>query len=180
MAYILMHWRGELSLAISFWRNVFLINMGLRLFENWFTKSSLIENPVVAIQVTAFYFFVVFAIVFPWQMIGLWRSANRHKEQAKDRFWPGVVKVLVVLSLLGTLVIMSISWPVYKDFYKIGFGKDEYGSYQVELIDEKSLIHLQGGLGFGISKEVGRLVDKNPNVKGIILDSHGGRVYEGR
>lgn len=180
LAYILMHWRGELSLAISFWRNVFLINMGLRIFENWLTKSSPIENPVVAIQVTAFYFFVVFAIVFPWQIIGLWRSANRHKEQAKDRFWPGVVKVLVVLSLLGTLVIMSISWPFFKNLYQIGFGKDEYGNYQVELINEKSLIHLQGSLGFGISKEVGRLIEKNPNIKGIILDSNGGRIYEGR
>ena len=43
-----------------------------------------------------------------------------------------------------------------------------------------TLIHLQGGLGFGVSDEVGKLLREYPEVKGIILDSHGGRIYEGR
>lgn len=180
MAYILKHWRGELSLAISFWVNVFLINIGIRIFEVWLTEAPPIENPVLASQFTITYVFLALAIVYPWQIIGLWRSANRHVEETKKGFWPGAVKVLVVLGLLGTLGNLSVSWPVYKDLYHIGFGKDEYGDYRVELIDDGSLIHLKGGLGFGISKEVRRLIDKNPNVKGIILDSIGGRIYEGR
>lgn len=180
MAYILKHWRGELSLAISFWVNVFLINIGIRIFEVWLTEASPIENPVLASQFTITYIFLALAIVYPWQIIGIWRSANRHVEETKKGFWPGAVKVLVVLGLLGTLGNLSASWPVYKDLYNIGFGKDEYGDYRVELINDGSLIHLKGGLGFGISKEVRRLIDENPNVKGIILDSNGGRIYEGR
>ena len=180
LACILKHWRGEHSLAISFWVNVFLINIGIRIFETWLTEAPPIENPVLASQFTITYVFLALAIVYPWQIIGLWRSANRHEEETKKRFWPGAVKVLVVLGLLGTLGNLSISWPVYKDLYQIGFGKDEYGDYRVELTDDGSLIHLKGGLGFGISKEVRRLIDKNPNVKGIILDSIGGRIYEGR
>ncbi|WP_316367554.1 hypothetical protein [Candidatus Thiodiazotropha sp. CDECU1] len=180
MAYILKHWRGELSLAISFWINVFLINLGIRIFEVWLTEATPIENPVVASQVTIAYVFTALAVVYPWQIIGLWRSANRHIEEMKKGFWPGAVKVLVILGLLGTLVNMNVSWPVYKDLYQIGFGKDEYGDYQVELTDRGDLIHLKGGLGFGIAKEVKQLVSKNPSVKGIILDSIGGRIYEGR
>jgi hypothetical protein len=180
LAYILRHWRGELSLAISFWVNVFLINIGIRIFEAWLTEAPPIENPVLASQFTITYVFLSLAIVYPWRIIGLWRSANRHIEETKKRFWPGAVKVLVVLGLLGTLGKLSMSWPVYKDLYQIGFGKDEYGDYRVDLIDDGSLIHLKGGLGFGISKEVRRLIAKNPNVKGIILDSIGGRIYEGR
>ncbi len=180
LAYILKHWRGELSLAISFWVNVFLINIGIRLFETWLTEASPIENPVVASQVTITYVFVALAIVCPWQIIGLWRSANRHVEATKKGFWSGVVKVLVVLGLLRTLGNVNILWPVYKDLYQIGFGKDEYGDYSVELTDAGTLIHLKGRLGFGISKEVGQLMAKHPNVKGIILDSIGGRIYEGR
>ena len=180
MAYILKHWRGELSLATSFWVNVFLTKIGIRIFEMWLTEASPIENPVLASQFTITFRFLALAIVYPWQIIGLWRSANRHVEETKKRFWPGTVKVLVVLGLLGTLGNLSASWPVYKDLYHIGFGKDEYGDYRVELIDDGSIIHLKGGLGFGISKEVKRLIDANPNVKGIILDSTGGRIYEGR
>ncbi|PSJ16106.1 hypothetical protein [Nitrosomonas supralitoralis] len=180
MAYILKHWRGELSLAISFWINVFLINIGMRIFEVWLTESSPIENPVLASQVVITYVFVTLAIVFPWQIIGLWRAANRHAEETKNGILPGSVKGLAVLSVLATLGNLSISWSIYKDTYQIGFGKDEYGEYRVEVIDDGSLVHLTGGLGFGISKEVGRLVDNNPNIKGIILDSVGGRIYEGR
>ena len=180
MTYILKHWRGELSLAISFWVNVFLINMGIRIFEVWLTEASPIENPVVASQVTITYVFIALAVVYPWQIIGLWRSANKHVDETKKWFWSGVAQALVVLGLLGTLGNMTISLPVYKDLYQIGFGKDEYGDYQVELTDHGDLIHLKGGLGFGIAKEVKQLVSKNPNVKGIILDSIGGSVYEGR
>lgn len=180
MAYFKKHWRGELSLAISFWINVFLINIGIRIFEMWLTEVSPIENPVVASQVRIAYVFIALGIVYPWQIIGLWRSANRHVTVTKKALWSGLVKVLVVLGLLGTLGNMSVSWPVYKDLYQIGFGEDEYGDYKVELADVNNLIHLKGGLGFGIAKEVKQLVAQNPNVKGIILDSIGGRIYEGR
>jgi len=180
LAYILKHWRGQLSLAVSFWVNVFIINIGIRVFEFWLTETSPIENPVLSSQFTITYVFIALAIVYPWQIIGLWRSANRSIEKTKKRFWPGAVKVLVVLGLLGTFGDLSTSWPDYKDLYRIGFEKDECGDCRVEVMNDGSLIHLKGGLGFGVSTEVRRLLDKNQNVNGIILDSLGGRVYEGR
>ena len=180
MAYIGKHWRGQLSLATSFWINVFLLNMGMRLFGTWLLEASPIDNPVVASQVAIIYSFTALAIVYPWQIIGLWRSANRHAEETKKVFWPGAVKVTVVLGFFATLGHLSSLWPVYKDIYQLGFGKDEYGDYRVELIEDGKLIHLKGSLGFGISKEVNKLIAKNHNVEGIILDSIGGRVYEGR
>ncbi|MEX2596029.1 MAG: hypothetical protein WEC59_03790, partial [Salibacteraceae bacterium] len=180
MSYILKHWRGEHSLAKSFWINVFLINICIRIFEVWLTEASTIENPVVASQVTITYVFIALAIVYPWQVIGLWRSASRHVEETQKGFWSRAVKVLVVLGVLGTLGNVNISWPVYKDIYQIGFGKDEYGNYRVELTENGELLHLRGGLGFGIAKDVKQLIARNPNVKGIILDSIGGRIYEGR
>jgi len=178
--YIGKHWRGQLSLATSFWINVFTINIGIRLFDTWLNEASPIENPVVASQVIIIYSFILLAIVYPWQIIGVWRSANRHAEETKNVFWPSVVKITVVLGLSTTFGLLSTSWPVYKDLYHIGFEKDEYGDYRVELVEDGKLIHLKGSLGFGISKEVNKLIAKNPNVEGIILDSIGGRVYEGR
>ncbi len=180
LAYIKKHWRGELSLAISFWVNAFLVNIGIRVFEAWLTEASPIENPVAASQVTIAYLFVVLILIYPWQIIGLWRSANKHSEATKKALWSGVVKAVVVLGLLGTIGNLGHSWPIYKGLYQIGFGTDEYGDYIVELTDDNQLIHLKGRLGFGIAKEVEQLVAENPNVNGIILDSIGGRIYEGR
>ena len=180
MKYIGKHWRGELILVVSFWINLIFIKFCIRLFETWLTETTLIENPVFASQVWIGYLFIVFIFIYPWQIIGLWRSANRHIEETQKKFWPGVVKVLIVLGLFQTVGIVNTSLPVYKELYQLGIGKDQYGDYRVELIENGSLIHLKGGLGFGISKEVKQLVAKNPNVKGIILDSAGGRIYEGR
>lgn len=180
MAYIVKHWRGELSLKTSFWVNLFLINLGFRIFQTWFDKASPIENPVLASRVTLIYVCIALAIVYPWQIIGLWRSANRHIQETGKRFWAGSAKVLVVLGILATLGKLSVSWPGYRDIFKVGFGKDEYGDYQVELVNGGSLIHINGGLGFGISKKVNKLIAENPSVKGIILDSYGGSTYEAR
>jgi len=179
LAYIGKHWRGQLSLATSFWINLFLINMGIQLFNKWL-ETSPIENPVNSSQVFIIYSFVAIAIVYPWQIIGLWRSANRHAKETKKVFWSGAAKVAVVLGFFVTLGTLNTSWPIYKDLYQIGFGKDEYGDYRVELIKGGKLIHLKGSLGFGISKEVNKLIAKYPHVEGIILDSIGGRIYEGR
>lgn len=180
MNYILKHWRGELPLAVSFWVNVFFINIGIRALESWVVGTSPMENPVFVSRFAIFYLLLTIAVVYPWQMVGLWRSAQKHIKETKRRFWSGVVKVLMVLGFIGTLGNLMGSWPMYKEFYYLGFGKDVYSDYRIDLIDDGLLIHLQGGLGFGVSKEVEKLIDKNPGIEGIVLDSVGGRVYEGR
>ena len=119
-------------------------------------------------------------IFYPWQIVGLWRSINRHIEETNKCFWANMVRVLVVFSFLGVIVNLTSYWPMYKGVYKMAFEKDEYADYIVNLNDTGTLIHLKGGLGFGVSKEVEQLIEKHPYVGGIILDSPGGRLYEGR
>ncbi len=179
MSYILKHWRGEHSLAMSFWLNVLLINICCAVFYLVLVVFP-IDNPVVKSQVAIILFFVIIVIIYPWQSIGLWRSASRHAGEKKKRFWASTAKVLVVFGIFSLTGNVIDSWPMYKDLYQTGFGKDEFGNYKVELTKNGELIHMKGALGSGIAKEVKQLVAKNPNVKGIILDSLGGRTYEAR
>lgn len=178
--YIKKHWHGELSLAVSFWINLFLLNVAIRLLNALFLYSGIIENPVVVARVSLIYAGLVLLIVYPWQIIGLWRSCNHHIEKSGKRFWPRTVQVLVVLGLILSLGKLETSWPIYKDFFRIGFQKDEYGNYTLKLEKNNTLIYLQGALSFGVSKDVTKLLKKYPEVEGIILDSYGGRIYEGR
>lgn len=178
--YIQRHWRGELSLAVSFWINSFLLNVAIMLLNAFFSYSGIIENPVSAARFSFIYSAFVLLIVYPWQIIGLWRSCNNHIGRSGKRFWPRTVQVLIVLGLILSLGKLETSWPVYKDLFHIGFQKDEYGDYTLKLEKNNSLIHLQGGLSFGVSKDVAKLLKKYPEVKSIILDSYGGRIYEGR
>jgi len=103
-----------------------------------------------------------------------------HVQKTGKRFWARIAQIFVILGFLCTISILNQSWTVYKWLYQIGFEKDKYANYTLEMEKNDTLIHLRGGLGFGVSKEVGHLLKEHPNVKGIILDSNGGRIYEGR
>ena len=178
--YIRKHWRGELSLTISFWINLVLLNFVKVLFEKLLSYNEIIENPVIAARVALIYAVFCYIIVYPWQIVGLWRSCNHHIEKSGKRFWARTSQGLVIVGFILTIAILGKSWPIYKDFFRIGFQKDEWGNYTLKLEKDNAFIHLQGGLGFGVSEEVGQLLKKYPEVKGIILDSIGGRIYEGR
>jgi len=180
MRYIIKHWRGELPLAVSFWINLFFINICLRFIESWLVESNAIQSPVLGSQISLSFVFLALFIVYPWQIIGTWRSANRHIEETSRNGWAGATKGLIIIGFMATVANVYISIPQYKDAVLIGFGKDEYGEYHVTLKKENTLIHLMGGLGHGVAADVRDLLDKNPQVTGIVLDSQGGWIYEGR
>ena len=180
IGYIRKHWRGELSLAVSFWINLVLLNLIKLLFEKLLSYNELMENPVIFARVAIIYAAFCYIIVYPWQIIGLWRSCNHHIEQSGKRFWALTSQGFVIVGFILTIVLLRKSWPIYKDYFRIGFQKDEWANYTLKLEKDNAFIHLQGGLGFGISEEVSQLLKKYPEVQGIILASSGGRIYEGR
>lgn len=180
MSYIKKHWNGELPLSTSFWVNVVLLNIGLKLFVKWFNGSSPVENPVLASQLSIIIFITSLVILYPWQVIGLWRSANNHIKETKKNGWANTAKVIIFIGAFGTLANINNSLPLYKDLYQLGFKSDPYANYKIEITDDGLNIHLKGTLGFGISNDVNDLLIKHPKVKGIILDSIGGWIYEGR
>ncbi len=181
ISYIRKHWRGQLSLAVSFWINLFLLNIVILLFWTLLGYSDILKNPVISARVIIIFAAFVFLIVYPWQIIGLWRSCNRHIEIHGKHFWARTAQVLVVLGIIGTLGNLNSYWPTYKSCFRIAFVKDnDFGNYTLTLEKNNTLIHLQGGLNLGVSKEVSKILKQNPGIEGIILDSIGGRIYEGR
>jgi ATP-dependent protease ClpP protease subunit len=180
MLYFKRHWRGELSLAVSFWVNFVLVTIIRFLLESWLAESSAMNNPMVGAQIASAYIFVTLALIYPWQLVGLWRSAVNHAERSERALWSSLAKIVVGVSLIQTVVSLNALWPTYRYLYQTGFRPDKLGDYQVELADNRQLIHLEGGFGLGIAREVEQLIAENPSVNGIILDSVGGRVSEGR
>jgi hypothetical protein len=178
--YILKHWRGEFPLAISFWFNFILLSAGLRLTELLSRKTKIVEQPQYAARLLIVYIILVIGIIIPWQIIGLWRACKHHKEQTGKNFWARAVRIFIIFALLILVGGLSQNWPAYRDSYRLGFMKDKYADYTLELKNDGTLIYLKGGLGFGVSKEVEKLLRKHPEVRGIVLDSYGGYIYEGR
>ncbi|MCX5632989.1 MAG: hypothetical protein NTW93_04875 [Phycisphaerae bacterium] len=175
------HWQGKLPLAVSFWINFVLLNFVIGSIRYFIYTQGIIENPVVIVREFIFFSIFMFFIFYPWQIIGLWRSCHNHIKKTGRRFWARLGQIIVILFLIVLSVKLTSSLPGYKEHLRTGFRKDtELEDYTITLKKNNTLIRLDGELRYGISKDVANFLRKYPNVKGIILDSFGGRPYEGR
>jgi len=111
MGYIRRHWRGELSLATSFWINVFLIDVILKSAE--LISAAFVHKLPTGTHVTIIHNPFVIMILYPWQIMGLWRSCECHIETTGKRFWARTAQVFVVLGFIATLSHLVASWPLY-------------------------------------------------------------------
>lgn len=178
--YLVRHWRGELPLSVSFWINCVLLNFLEVAFSAWFEEVNPIANPVVAARIAIILYIFSIIVVYPWQIIGVWRSCESHIWSTGKSFWSRTTQILVIVGFLFTLGNVTNSFPLYKSLFRIGFLEDEYANYTLDLIKEGTIIHLQGGLGLGVSEDVKKLLEKHSDIVGIVLDTAGGWTYEGR
>ena len=179
--YIQTHWRGEFGLAKSFWINGTLVSVVIAVIYIVLLdlQSSEDLHPVSLARYTLFFHLLLY-LVWPWQVVGLWRSANRHIEQTNRKFWARYVKFTVVMGVISTALNTAVSMDEYRSVYELGFGKDKYSGFEVQLSETGNLIRFNGRLGIGASDSIKNLLASNTTVTGIILDSPGGWVYEGR
>ncbi|MCD6174432.1 MAG: right-handed parallel beta-helix repeat-containing protein [Planctomycetes bacterium] len=180
MGYFRKHWRGELSLSISFWVNFCLVNIILNAVATVNSKGVFSDNPVIVGRISTIYIITFLMLVTPWQIIGLWRAGTNHVRQNRRYFWSVIVKTILILALLIRLGQTVYYWPMHRDTFKIAFLKDNMPDYTMELLDDNAILHFEGGFPFGTSKEVEKVLDANPDIEKVILDSMGGRIYEAR
>ncbi len=177
MGYIRKHWNGELSLAVSFWVNVALLNIVFVFIDSQSAPYIETLSSVTAARVALALILIQLLLIYPWQIVGAWRSASNYSEN-NEKAWGGVAKFMIVLGLLSTLGSLNLEKDLYKTLFTLAFTKDEFSERTVELIRNDSLIKYSGGIGFGSSEDVRKLLESHAEVEGIILNSYGGRVEE--
>lgn len=182
MGYIGRHWRGELSLGVAYWVNLALLNVIfgflVRLIDN---TEELPMHPVKYSQlVFSFLTFTMFILPI-WQIVGTWRTAARGIDGVMTG-WGKFVQFLIVFGTLSLAGTIMETMPIYKELFHLAFTykSDGFQDYKVTLTDNKSFIHVTGTLGFGVAEKFEEVLEKRSGIKGVILDSRGGRGYEGR
>ncbi|MEM9171225.1 MAG: hypothetical protein AAGA84_00815 [Pseudomonadota bacterium] len=102
------------------------------------------------------------------------------------------VAVATALTLVFTRLFAPASVPVTepgiifkapRTDYPAHDGAREFdwqNDYLVELINDGALIRVYGHFDFGVADAVAELVESNSSVRGVLLDSPGGYVVEGR
>jgi len=182
------HWRGELSLAKSFWVNYFLITFALTLV-GFVDSFGFVINRVIdvfpIIWAAAFFsigFYLALTIgvlLITWQLVGIWRSARNHCNK-RSALWGRVAQVVVVIAVISEARQFFSTASAFSEIMKIALGHDPIGSYELYVSQDATYLALKGSIAFGVTDDVRRTLDAYPTVQIIDLNSEGGRVAEGR
>jgi hypothetical protein len=178
--YFARHWRGELSLPVSYWINGLLagiatasVNVAINATMNF--KDDF--QPGIALAAEILIWTTTSAITV-WQLVGLWRSATNYRKALKI-FWGRFVQVLVVLGAAESVVTFAISGaPQIRELYNIYRGDVEMGGYAFRVLRDGRELEFSGGITYGAAKEFQQFIDAMGVVQVVHLNSPGGRVEE--
>lgn len=185
MNYIRNHWSGNQPLFQSFWINLILIRLVVIYLER-FTRPPVIAEPQVAIAATFVFFVVCQLIVLPWQIVGVLRAGDRHLAELRSIVWIWGVQFGIAASVILTLI------SVYSGFQSLFADREamrdaaaraqhpQVVPYTLTPAGDDRLIHLTGDFEFGITRDLEALLRQHRDATGIVLNSDGGQIYEGR
>lgn len=180
--YLKKHWQGGFSLSQAFWVNFVLLFFALGLLEKLIFPPFIVDEIAVTTAVLV-YFVVVKLVIYPWQVVGVLRSCATRIRLNTGRMQAIAAQFAVAVSLALILISTVESYQslqIYKHKLALKAIGPPIPEYSLDLIEQDTLIHLRGPFEIGITNKVSELIDRYPQITGIILDSVGGQIYEGR
>jgi hypothetical protein len=140
-------------------------------------------RPVYAFSAVSVGWLSVFAVAI-WQIVGIWRSADRYiqarKFQGRRAPWGGVAKLLMIFGVLQLrLATAQFVAPQITGFYRIAFLDDpDVPAFAINVLGSGAEVEVLGGFKYGISNDLSAVLDARPIVTTIRLNSPGGRIGE--
>jgi len=181
------HWRGELPLWASYWLVVWLGNIGFALLGLAIARAFRAEsgyNPTnifVVIVLT----WSSLVVVVSWQLVGVWRSANRYAH-ARARaglgaFWGKLAQAAVILGAIGNLATFTREGaPQLVEVSGMAFRNDpDVPDYAIRVMRDGTEAEIVGGFKFGLTEDFVKILSASRQISVVHLDSIGGRLGEG-
>lgn len=171
--YLIRHWRGDLSLGVSWWVNGFLLNIFLTIIDLSLAESDVFENPVAALV-----YILTMIAIYTWQIVGIWKSAENYIRAAStsaDKKSGGLGRMaqfFTVVGLINTVVTMS---PIIQDTINLisASNSDIANRYYIQLSGSTDVL-LNGYINQDSIGELISTFDNNKERTGLVLNSPGG------
>jgi hypothetical protein len=178
--YIARHWRGELSLPVSYWLNGILggaavgVTVGVLAYATDRGGDAQPMLWLLSLIVT----WIIAALLTIWQAVGVWRSATRYRQGGK-RFWGGAAKTLVLLGVVQLAAnFVMVGTAQLAGIYEIVTGDARVGPHEFHILANGQTLEFSGGITFGVTQELERFLDAMAGVRTVRLNSTGGRILE--
>jgi len=184
MNYIRTHWRGEQPLLWSLGVNLVLVRI-LILHTDQYTLPPHIDERSDAIVATVVFGVICHGLVYLWQVTGLLRACERCSGEINSGVWVWTSYMAIIVSLVFTLLgifgsYQSLSMEKFHADDPLALEHARANQYELSLVSTGTRVHIKGTLALGITDKLKVLLDQNPDVTEVVLDSDGGQVYEGR
>ena len=179
--WIARHWKGQLSLAKSYWLVGVLLSFALvgATHALGYLMANANLSPVTGGIVGSSTILTMIAIVV-WQLVGIWRSAGNHMRATKRRFWAILARIAVVVGVARALAEFTVvTGPLLSESLKQASGRDDTPAHALRILRSGTEVELAGGMPFGTADALSRLLDAAPAVTVVHLNSSGGRETEG-
>ncbi len=184
--FIARNWRGEYSLVTAYWGFGFLGNILAALVPVFAagafqSKGGYDPRALLATMVTAW---VGVSAIVTWQLVGVWRAADRHIAArvmlGKRSPWAGLAKVAAffgLLRLLGTFV--TTGFPELTEISRMAFLDDpNIPAYSIRVMRNGTEAEITGGFKYGLTDDFVKVLNASRQIRVVHLDSLGGRIGE--
>jgi hypothetical protein len=180
--YFTRHWRGEHSLARSYWLNNFIVAMPLALALTGLMSWISVKGD--SLQISAIITLLGFPLLLAldtWCIVGTWRSATAYLRDHGSVLWGWLARITLVLGALQLVVSVLFGLlPNVGEFWQMARGIDPIGQAKFSFSADGRSLRLDGVIGMGDGERLRALLssDAARNLKRVELSSPGGRVHE--
>ena len=183
-SYVRSHWLGQQSLAWSFWANFALLRAAIFYMEK-FTRPPFTEGIYADAAVAILFLVIAHVVIYTWQVVGVIRACDRYQSSYGSIVPVWGINFCIVVSLLFTLVSVSITFQSTfiepnNDLLSVVWDRERASRYALTISDDRTYVNMNGSFELGLTKNLKALLQQHPNVKGIVLASQGGNIYESR
>ncbi len=184
---IMKHWRGQLSLGMSYWGIAALGNITIVVLAAVLGTAFTVDKGYVPSQLfwTLVAIWTAAGIIVVWQTVGTWRAATNHAARrvamGKGTGWATAAKVALVLGVLSNVGQFSKAGVAQiGEAYNIAFNGDpSIEPYHLRVMRNGTEIEVIGGFKYGLTKDFESVVRASPQIRVVHLHSNGGRIGEG-
>lgn len=172
--YVAAHWRGDLSLAQSYWVNTVLVALVARVLFvglgslDWQRHSLNWAIATIAVAM------LVCLLVAAWQYVGVWRAAER-----SGSGWSMIARIIVVIGCIVSCFATLNSVRTLTGMVRAAAVQRTWNDYHIGVSPDGIAVDATGAMGVGFADQVEQTFADHAGVHTLRIASRGGSVSEG-
>lgn len=180
--YFVRHWRGELPLGITYWRNGglgALLASHLIQVTGYFLGLSEAKD-LYLVGFAALW--LIACLLGTWQLVGIWRASNWPARHGGLQDGAALAKFgAAVGALFWVVLFVSMGVPTFRAALDQERWLEANAHWEVRVLRDGAELEVSGGIGRGFAHDLQRALDVNPAVRVVHLNlGAGGLIAEAK